>query len=202
MTRRWPEPRRGLSRAHERRFGRLRRRVRRGPAAAVAADLPGVRVERCVHQLHGPHRVGPDQDLGVRVLGELVNDPPQAERRNHAVGDHGPAHAECAGDTELRLVRDGDGPGAGRDLLGPQLRSHRGLAMRRQVDPACRAPVRQHGLVAVQRRARQREKRSRQLGEPRPSRARTSPTVIPHTDGGMPLCRQSTCSSDRAAAAD
>ena len=44
------------------------------------ADLRRVGGEGVVHQLHGPRRVGPDEDLHRLVGRELVGDPPQRQR--------------------------------------------------------------------------------------------------------------------------
>jgi len=120
------------------------------------------------HDVDDSGRVGPGDDPDVGIRGELFCNPAQTERGDQGVRDLNAADPEGSGYGELGEVGDGDAPGAGVELLLPQLGGHRRLAVRGQGDAVPRGPRRHRLDVGRQCRAVQGDQRCREAGESRP----------------------------------
>jgi len=82
----------------------------------------------------------------------LRREPGDRGRINHLVRDDDPARAEGPQHPRLRDVGDGERPRAPACLLGGELRCHRRLQVRCEVQPVPRAEIGVPVEVAVQRR--------------------------------------------------
>jgi hypothetical protein len=111
-------------------------------------------------EVHGLDRVGEDGDVGV---GGPAADAGDGGGFGDLVGDEEARHAEVAGDAGLEGVGDGDADGSGVELATPQLRGHRGLAVRREGEPALGAPGGHGRRVVVESPREERERRSLQV---------------------------------------
>ena len=116
-------------------------------AAAGDADLEQ-HLERCRATLRRQpgfdaielrQRIDQEHHTQVRVLRTQRLQCRQLDRLHHLVGDERAPRAGRHADPQLEHVGEGDAPGAGVELAPEQLRRHRRLAVRREVDALARA---------------------------------------------------------------